>query len=76
LGIKYSMNHLGIRTQDITGQFLRELKHTGCDMDIHINRTRFWLDPSLPHHVEFYLKWSHIIHTVHPDENVQTGLRF
>ena len=68
------MNHYCVYTKDIKGgEFFRDLKHTGCEMDIHINRTRFWLDPSLAHHVEFYIKWSHIIHDVHPRENLATG---
>jgi len=70
------MAHYGTYTHDITAQFLKDLRATGCDIDMHLNRTRFWLDPSLEHHVEFYLKYSHIMHAVHPDEDLASGVRW
>jgi hypothetical protein len=69
------MNHYCVLTRDLQGvAFFRELNATQCEKEIHINRTRFWLDPSLPNHAQFYLKWSHVIHAVDPRENLSSGL--
>ena len=69
------MNHYCVLTRDLQGGALfRDLNSLQCEIEIHLNRTRFWLDPSLAHHVEFYIKWSHIIHDVHPRENLATGI--
>ena len=69
------MNHYCVYSKDIYGgAFFRDLNATQCEIEIHLNRTRFWLDPSLPHHTQFYLKWSHVIHTVDPRENLSSGL--
>ena len=71
---KYSMNHYCVYTRDIRPGFISALNELSpTDFEMHLNRTRFWLDPSLAHHVEFYIKWSHIIHAVDPRENLATG---
>jgi len=69
------MNHYCVLTRDLQGGALfRDLNSLQCEIEIHLNRTRFWLDPSLPDHTQFYLKWSHVIHDVHPRENLSSGL--
>jgi len=67
------MLHYCVYTRDIRPGFIKALNEV-THFEMHLNRTRFWLDPSLEHHVEFYLKWSHIIHSVHPNENLATGI--
>lgn len=40
------------------------LDSRGIDLEFHLNRTRFWLDPTSPLYTEFLLRWADYCPTV------------
>ena len=42
--------------------------------ELHLNRTRFWIDPTSPLYTEFLLRFSHCCPLVDPGLDLATGL--
>ena len=69
------MKHYCIYTRDIRPVIMRELgqlNHT--DFEMHMNRTRFWLNPQNPLHMQFYIRWSHLLHDIGHERDHQLGV--
>lgn len=64
------MKEYCIYTADIDPYVIRDLRSLYTQHEIHLNRTRFYLNDSLPEHVAFALKYSHILHRVYTYENL------
>jgi len=64
-----------ILTQDpcIESVFLFIKRH-GLRSEIHLNRTRFWIESSLPIYSEFVLRYGHSCPLVDPSLDPATGL--
>jgi hypothetical protein len=59
------MKHYCIYTVDIHPGIMRELgqlSHT--DFEMHLNRTRFWLNEQDSTHMQFYIRWSHLLYDI------------
>ena len=54
--------HYCIYTQDIVSGLFPALQQlTDCHYEIHANRTRFHLDCEQAAHLQFYIKYSHLL---------------
>lgn len=47
-------------------------KGKGLRLEIHLNRTRFWV-PAGPLHTEYVLRWYHCTSQVQDNEDLATG---
>ena len=63
-----------IYTRDIVPKVMHELGQlTDTDFEMHLNRTRFWLDTQVPSHQRFYLRFGTLIHCVDHETDHATG---
>jgi hypothetical protein len=53
---------------------LEFIRTQGLQYEIHLNRTRFWIDPISPLSTEFLLRWSHCCPVVDSSLDLATGL--
>lgn len=44
--------------------------------EVHLNRTRFWIDPDSLQYTEFSLRFSHCCPYVDPDSDLATGWKY
>ena len=65
----YILNSSPILTQVFEFIQLNELEH-----QVHLNRTRFWLDTSSPAYTEFVLRYADSCPPVDPSLDLLTGL--
>jgi hypothetical protein len=64
----YVLNSSPILLQVFDFIRLHELDH-----EVHLNRTRFWLDPTADYYLEFVLRWADSCPVVDPTLDLQTG---
>ena len=50
------------------------IRANSVDCEVHLNRTRFWLQSGTPLHTEFLLRFSHCCPQVDPTVDLATGL--
>jgi len=53
-----------IYTRDMTSEHIQGLRDLDIHLDIHANRTRFWLDSSHKEHYLYYLQYSDVLYRV------------
>jgi hypothetical protein len=58
------LNHYGILSGDITVDFLKDLRKFNIQYEMHLARTRLWLDPQNTRHNLFYIKYSSLLRPV------------
>ena len=59
------MRHYCIYTTQLRGSVLADLERYGVPFELHLNRTRFWLDvESVPAHALVYIKYSNVLHDI------------
>jgi len=69
------MKHYCIYTPQLTGPVIADMRSYGVDGDLHLARTRFWLD--VEHniaHAVFFLKYSRILHDISHEKDHQLGV--
>lgn len=67
------MKHYCIYTVDLSGTILAQLRSLDTPLDIHLNRTRFYLDSGQQNHREFWLRYSHIMRDISHETNHSLG---
>ena len=67
---QYYILNQDARAQEVFN-FIREHQ---LALEVHLNRTRFWLDTSSPAYTEFVLRFSDHCPTVDPSLDLLTGL--
>jgi len=72
------MKHYCVYTVDIRPGMLRELtdvlEECGHGFEMHLNRSRFWLDEENPQHMQFYIRWSHLLHDISHERDHGLGV--
>lgn len=58
------LTHYCIYTRDLTAQQVDDLRALDIRLDVHANRTRFFLDPEVKSHTLFLFKYSEVLHKV------------
>ena len=59
------MKHYCVYTRDIRPGFISALNELSpTDFEMHLNRTRFWLNENDITHMQFYIRWSHLLHDI------------
>jgi len=70
------MNHYCIYTRDMRtspGVF-GALQELDIHYEVHVNRTRFWLDPHSKSHMQLYIRYSHVLHDITHETNHGLGV--
>ena len=59
------LRHYCIYTSQLSGSVLKDLELHDVHFELHLNRTRFWLDvDSVPAHALVYIKYSNILYDI------------
>ena len=70
------MKHYCVYTVDIRPGMLKELSTVlePRGFEMHLNRTRFWLNEELSTHMQFYIRWSHLLHDISHERDHGLGV--
>ena len=68
------MQHYCIYVEDITREFIQDVKTNNILFEAHLRRWRLWLSESDPVHVMFYLRWSLVLHNIDHEQDHALGL--
>jgi hypothetical protein len=58
------LEHYAILTENLTSECMRDMYTYDIEYEMHLARTRLWLDPSVKQHDLFYIKYSDILRSV------------
>jgi len=67
------VQHFCIYVEDITVEFIQDVKTHSILFEAHLRRWRLWLSESDPVAVMFYLRWSSVLHNIDHEQDHALG---